>query len=64
MSRQGPYISGGITCLIVIVIIIIIIIVIIVIVVIVVIIFRGNHLSNTYCLTHVFFKSGESCSKS
>ena len=21
---------------------------------------RGNHLSNTTCLTHVFFKSGES----
>ena len=24
---------------------------------------RGNHLSNTTCLTHVFFKSGESCCK-
>ena len=25
--------------------------------------FRGSHLSNTTCLTQVFFKSGESCSK-
>ena len=25
--------------------------------------FRGNHLSNTTCLTQVFFKSGEACSK-
>ena len=25
--------------------------------------FRGNHLSNTTCLTHDFFKSGESCSE-
>ena len=24
---------------------------------------RGNHLSNTTCLTHVFFKSCEKCSK-
>ena len=24
---------------------------------------RGSHLSNTTCLTHVFFKSGEQCSK-
>ena len=24
---------------------------------------RGNHLSNTTCLTRVFFKSGESCGK-
>ena len=24
---------------------------------------RGNHLSNTTCLTHVFFKRGQSCSK-
>ena len=23
---------------------------------------RGNHLSNTPCLAHVFFKRGESCS--
>ena len=22
-------------------------------------VFRGNHLSNTTCLTHVFFESGE-----
>ena len=24
---------------------------------------RGNHLSSTTCLTHVFFRSGEECSK-
>ena len=24
---------------------------------------RGNHLSNTTCLTHVFFKGGEECSR-
>ena len=24
-----------------------------------VVVLRGNHLSNTTCLTHVFFKSGE-----
>ena len=24
---------------------------------------RGNHSSNTTCLTHAFFKSGEECSK-
>ena len=24
---------------------------------------RGNHLSNTTCLTHAFFKSGEQCAK-
>ena len=24
---------------------------------------KGNHLSSTTCLTHVFFKRGESCSK-
>ena len=24
---------------------------------------RGNHLSNTTCLTHVLFKSGEHCSE-
>ena len=27
-------------------------------------VFRGNHLSNTTCLTHTFFKAGEECSKS
>ena len=26
--------------------------------------FRGNHLSNTTCLTPVFFKSDDECSKS
>ena len=25
-------------------------------------VFRGNHLSNTTCLTQAFFKSGEECS--
>ena len=25
--------------------------------------FRGNHFSNTICLTHAFFKSGETCSE-
>ena len=64
---HGKKESGGTTCLVIdqVMVIVIFMAILIVIVIVIVIVqapmptFRGNHLSNTTCLTHVFFKRGE-----